>query len=342
MKQTNLYFVLFFSVFLFLGSLVGWLFQIGINRPPLKYADIPLQTADWINSIAKKVPDQGISVKEQGPFKWDNDDDYGNKMWNDTDWSKEEDANFIVYYIKDKESRWQGWAKDVLQEANTIIPELTSLMGKYLYPDDMNGRKLPIYLATTPELYQTTVNELMGSQNNAQGSVGIIITEVGPLGCLTHGIVLHPNCFGYDHLNGYRKVLRHEMNHYVFFSLLNYEKNINHYLWMSEGLAEYFCDRHDQQQVSGADSVRFINENCLLDNEFPLEKNSAYWAGESFFRYMEKTKGKKFVKQFIDSAYNYSTDSTFIVNLLNTTIEHQKWIVEIGGSLMDSTSTLVW
>lgn len=127
-------------------------------------------------------------------------------------------------------------------------------------------------------------------------------------------------------INGYKKTLMHEMNHYVFFSSLDYSKDIKHYLWVSEGIAEYYCQRHDRHQVTGNDSIEFVNKQCALNGEFPLSGNSAYWAGESFYLFLEGQKGIKGVQQFINTAYSTTSDSVFIKQNISVDQEHQKWV----------------
>lgn len=319
-------------MFAVVALLFGWLYKIGVNRPPLRYAHIPTSTRDFINEVGKKAKDQGLSFQDHGPFDWDENSNVGENSAEN--WAKEFDENFIVYYHKDNEAQWQLYAQQVLEKANENIATLTDLMGKYYYAADMNGRKLAIYLPETEDLYIKTIGLLMGnSGQNAKGSLGITITQVGPLGCLTKGIVLHPLCFKDEPegMNGYVKTLQHEMNHYVFFSSLDYGKVIKHYLWVSEGIAEFYCNRYHGHKVSG-DSISFIEQNCLLNQEFPLEENSAYWAGESFYRYLESQGGKKSVQKFVSTAYTTTTDSVFIRQKMSAPAVHKKWVASLRAN----------
>ena len=318
----------FLLMFCIIAVLFGWVYKIGVNRPPLKYALIPESTLDYLRNLNKINPGQGINLTDEGPFNWDNDEDYGQSATGDMEWKSEENENFIIYYHKDKDALWQGYAQQMLEDASAAIPSMIDLMGRYYYPEDMNGRKLAIYLAESEKVYNSTINHLMGQNAGSHsGSLGITIFSIGRTGCMTDGIVLHPKCFEDDPhgLNGYYKVLLHEMNHYVFFSSLDYEREIDHRLWVSEGLAEYYCNPHEQQ-VQGSDSISFIDSKCDLSKEFPLDKNSAYWAGESFYRFVEQTKGVEAVKSFLQNAYQYSTDSTLIVSKLPAKQTKQKWV----------------
>lgn len=334
MKKHILSFVKFGVLFLIIALFIGKVYDVGVHRPPLKYANIPVLTQDYINEIGKGNNDMGVSYVEQGPFNWNNDDDFA---YEKDGWAYEEDADFIVYYKRDKDAIWQTNAQEVLTNARTNIGLLEDLFGKYYYASDMNGRKLAIYLPDTPSLYKETICSLLGvSSYDTKSVAGLIVTEVGSLGCKTKGIVLSPACFDEEpaSANGYITVLKHEMNHYVFFSSLDYSKDVKHYLWVSEGIAEYFCNPSAKYLTT--DDVAFIDNKCRLDAEFPRERNSAYWAGESFFRHMEKTDGTQAVSKFITDAFTLQTDSVFAINAMDVNQLHQEWVTSIKETALPS------
>ena len=329
--KTKIAFLKWTGVFVVLAIIVAKVYDIGLHRPPLKYAYIPISTQDYLRNLGKNTKDQGISYSDQGPFDWGNNNDLGRQKAEA--WKSEEDENFVVYYHRDQEAIWQAHAQDVLHQARENIDYLKDLFGVYFYAADMNGRRLAIYLPENAGLYSSTIANLMEqSHGDSSGSLGITITQVGPLGCMTKGIVLHPACFDVEpyNVNGFVKVLQHEMCHYVFFSALDYSKDVSHYLWVSEGIAEYFCDRHDHRQVHAPDSVEFIKSNCQLSGEFPHEGNAAYWAGESFFRFLEKKGKKAEVKKFIQDAYTHTTDSVFIIQKQAPDKVHQQWVQSLS------------
>jgi hypothetical protein len=209
------------------------------------------------------------------------------------------------------------------------------------YAEDVNGRRLAIYLPCDKDLYDNTIASLMGQDTyNAAGTAGMIITRVGPLGCLTKGIVLNPICFEKGNIftaNHYDRVLKHEMAHYVFLTSLNYGNNVSHYNWVVEGIAEYFSFNREYV-VTGKDSLDFMNRNCKLNGNFPIERNSAYWGGESFFSYLEKISGKNGVKQFIQNTYEMPTDSVFKKGNMNIESLHQNWIA--GQNTLTETDSI--
>lgn len=327
-KKTTIIFIKCGVVFLLLGLLVGKIYDIGLHRPPLMFANIPEATQIFIKQLGRDSRDLGLSYTKQGPFDWDNNEDLGNDE--NEKWKSESDANFVVYYHPGNDATWQSRAQEVLHQAQENIDYLKDFMGKYYYADDMNGRRLAIYLPETEDLYKQTISSLMegGSGQGAAGTTGITITQVGPLGCMTRGIVLSPICFENpsNGVNGYKRVLKHEMCHYVFFSSLDYSKNIRHYAWVSEGIAEYFSNYRNHKPVFGTDSINTIKQSCHLNKEFPLENNSSYWAGESFFGFLEAEKGKDAVKNFVKNAYTHSTDSVFVVMKYDPRQLHKKWV----------------
>lgn len=339
--------LVFLLVFLVAAVFFGWLYKVGVNRPPLKYAHIPDATKEYIRNLGRHNDDQGLSIVERGPFDWDNEDDPGQR-----EWMRELDQNFIVYYHRDGEAIWQARAQDVLQEANRNIDPLIELLGHYHYPDAMNGRKLAIYLPESADAYKKTIAQLLGGEcgRGAESTLGLTITEIGPLGCLCKGIVLNPVCFDDqpDGLNGYVKTLAHEMCHYEFFSSIDYNRNVNHYMWVSEGIAEYFCDRHDHRDVTEDERINVIANDCRLTGEFPLTNNTAYWAGESFFRHVERTQKRDGVKKFLQQSYVHSTDSVFIVTKHKAATVHQEWVkalrsnaTRVAAPIVDETGAVV-
>ena len=229
----------------------------------------------------------------------------------------------------------------VLRQAQETIGPLRELFGTYFYPSEVNGRRLSIYLPANNTVYKETVCKLLGQPNyDITNLAGITINEIGPLGCLTRGIVLSPDVFKVapNHVNGYVKVLQHEMSHYVFFTSLDYNKDVHHYLWLSEGIAEYFCNRNSRHQIRAADSINHIRTYCRLDDEFSVE--DSYWAGESFFLFMDQSKGKNTVKNFLQNSYSYSTDSVFIKMDLAPADLHQQWIMSLEPQSMDSVGMI--
>ena len=287
--------------FILAAIIVGFVYYKGRQRKPLVYPVIPTSTVDW-TKLLQNFNSLSISIVEKGPFNWDNKDDIGQEAG--SEWQMvDTDPYFIVYYKNDAMHLNVQNARRVLQIAHEAIPEIQSLMGSYHFPEDCNGRKLAIYAASSVADYQATIDRLFGEKVNSSSSVGMFICHIGPLGCLADGIVLHPMCFDYEsaHDNWAETVLRHEMNHYAYFSSIDFSKEIDHPLWISEGLAEYASIPGGQ--ISDRDSIDYIAANCHVTGDFPVETLSQYWAGRSFYKFIEDTQGIFGVRSFIQNLY---------------------------------------
>ena len=319
------------GVFAVLALLMGKVYKEGQSRPPIRYSKISDNTIDFLCGLIRLGGHMmGVNFVQDGPYDWENTKDLGQKS--DEGWAFEEDEFFVVYYKKDKEAVWQGYAQSVLRAANENIMPLTRLMGKYYFPQDQNGRKLPIYLANSVDEYFGTIAKLMEkpSQSDVNTSIGITISFMGNAGCKS-SIVLHPICFQAPPRspNGYVSVLMHEMNHYVFLSSLDLSKNIGFCNWQIEGLADYCADEYvgAKPQIRDSARIQYIADSCMLLTDFPdNNSNPEYWAGESYYQYLEKKQGKEFVRKFIQATYQYKTDVLFSRMDLDPEDEHDEWV----------------
>lgn len=326
-------------VFCILAMCAGFVYYKGITRKPLVYSVIPDGTLDWIESLKEWFPKSTkIKYVDVGPFEWDNKEDYGNRKENG--WKSISDNNFVVYYRPDPDSLWKDNALKTLFEADKSIPHIERSMGRYAYPSDVNERKLSIYIADSDNCFDSAVNDMSETTGSYQGCLGMYISQIGPLGSLAKGIVLSPRCFdtGVIRENSLRVVLRHEMAHYVFFTMLDYGKVVRPSQWVTEGMAEYISGRYSSQ-ISGMDTVAFIDRFCHLEGQFPQDTivagksyvNAQYWAGESFFRFLnDSCGGNNTITRFIKNLYTSPVDSSIMrvtsSVLPDTVSAHDKWV----------------
>ena len=332
MKKINFTLTGIITAFLAIAVVVGFVYHTGRQRKPLVFAVIPDVTKDWADEISKHNT-VNISIVDKGPFNWEQEKDLGkqgNSGWSNID----TDPNYIIYYKNDALHLNVQNARRVQQIANEAIAEIEDLMGRYPYPSSFNGRKLPIYLASTAEEYSKTIDELAGKTCNSAGSIGMFVSHVGPLGFLADGIVLSPKCFNYElHPDNWaERVLRHELNHFVFFSQLDYGKIQRHPLWVSEGLADYASLMH-REQIASADSIDYIANNCELFEQFPTEIQAQYWAGRSFYKFMEEEKGGIAVRTFIQDLYSNPLESALNEVFNDTTDVKQLWVDNLRSRL---------
>mgnify|MGYP003623542512 CR=1 FL=1 len=281
--------------------LIGWtavlsqLYEHGKGSKALIYAKIHPETIAFLDSLSNRLDlfiryDPGIR-----PDDWKDRRNYGEDP--ETGLGKVEDEFFVVYFKKDEGERRK--AEKVLEWANECIPALAGLLGKYPYPKDVNGRKVPIYLADHKDRYADLAEILLGEPyNRIHQTVGVYFSCYSRMGNLTIGILLSPEIWRNDTYA--REVLRHEMNHYGYFTLIEYDKAIRPYMWVYEGLAEYFSQSRILQLTT--DQIRQCSE-YTLSATFP-DYNSNYWGGESVYCFMEDRYGKELVKAFIQQTYS--------------------------------------
>ena len=344
--------------FVVVALLVAKLYDTGVNRPSMMYKHIPKETSDWINQMSGMgygdrgtTGDSGngyseterrengsgldISASPTGPFNWQNKDDYLSKPSSGMrKWGKQENRNVVVYYYKDKDAVWQGRAKSVIDCAEDAMPQLKDLFGKYYYPEDMNGRKLAVYLADSVKHYETMVRKLSGeraSLGDMDESNGLLVMEVGPLGCQVRGIVLHPSCFAKGSTI-YKQVLRCEMARMCFFASLDYSRQIHHFRWYSEGLAEYFSQYCPMSEAMDGDMVQFVEDKCFLDREFKEMGAMGLEAADSFFRFYADKKGSEALRDLVRLSYGISGDSLFTKVGMDTEELKSEWVESIRSN----------
>jgi hypothetical protein len=339
MKKINFTLTGIIIAFLAIAVVVGFVYHTGRQRKPLVFAVIPDITKDWAKELSK-FNTVDISIVDKGPFNWEQEKDLGKQS--SSGWSSiDTDPNFVIYYKNDALHLNVQNARRIQQIANASIAEIEDLMGRYPYPASLNGRKLPIYLASTPDEYSNTIDNLAGHACNSAGSIGMFVSHVGPLGFLADGIVLSPKCFNYESHpdNWAERVLRHEMNHFVFFSQLDYGKIQRHPLWVSEGLADYASLMH-REQISSADSIEYIAGKCELLQQFPTEINAQYWAGRSFYKFMEEEKGGIGVRTFIQDLYSNPLEYALNETFNDSTDVKQLWVDNLRERLAPADSLL--
>ena len=292
----------------------GFLFQRGMKRPTYRYPEFTETAKSWVEKMDRYNTDKNLSFKNVGPFDWENKDDHGQADKN-AKWEHETNGFAIVYYHADKTAESKLNALYILELVDLLVPEIEEILGKYPSPEDMNGRKLPIYLPLDGEEYNSLI-QLLANGNASKGSkYGCSVMEYGPLGCLMRGIVVHPD--GFKQYNGeqrYIQVIRREMMHYAYLNTIDYNLDCpKPYFWFNNGLAEYFAHGAAENGifVFPSDYVDFINKQCKLNAEFPQKNQSHIWAGRSFFEYMDVVYGKEMLASIIQDTDSASVDSVF-------------------------------
>lgn len=311
---------------------VGWfailwnVYRKGQEKEAIIYAQIPEETVRFISGLIDTLDQYLIFDPDPQLSDWDNEDNLGET---DKDgFAKIEDDYFIVYFTPDKKER--NKAQKTQKWAHEAIMPLADLMGKYFYPKDVKNRKLPIYLAETQKKYTQIIGKLLGNPDIPErtGSWGVYISTYSVQGCLTKGIVLHPDTWKTD--KDAKGTLWHEMNHYVFYTSLDYSRVIDPYLWVSEGLAEYFSQ--EPPALSDKSLERLQQER--LDHSFKYVIDN-YWGGQYVYYAIKDSYGLDKMKDFIRAIYSNRMESAYPIALgVSEKKVEQQWKQYLGSSAL--------
>lgn len=286
----------FFFILFVVGAIL--LSQQARQSIPLRYAQIPEETKQFLREMERLVGDVRIRFSEE-PIEvlWGNETNEGEDAR--TGLLKKEDENFIFYYHRSADAKAK--VEVVVSAARQAIPPLTQLFGKYYYPSDCNGRKLAFYICDDREEYY----RLSGTTN--PHSIAVTNLLFSPSGVICRGIYFAPETFADT---GWRQgkseevqeTVWHEMAHFVYFSSLDISQSLWQPLWVIEGIAEYFSGNYDRLREV---NLRHLTPLCRFESPDMRNKwtSSAYWIGYTAFLYMEKDYTKNAVRQFL--AHNY-------------------------------------
>ena len=295
-------------IILFL-TIIAWLcllivvYQKGQEKEALIYANIPDKTIQFINTIIGSI-DQHITFDPEPKIEeWDNDNNYEGD--DSIELNKLEDEYFIIYYADNIQEEKEK-AYTTLSLAHEAIIPLADLMGKYYYPEEVKGRKLPIYLAPTQNNYFDLISKLLNRPRTSQSdnSLGMYICSYSQMGCLTKGIVLSPQIW--KDTQSARKTIWHEMNHYIFYTSLDYSKTITPYIWVSEGIAEFFSKQ--ELKLTNNDIIRLKKERI---NRTFTQHYDNYIGGLSIYHTILQEFGEQKIKEFISHTYSNSMEQVY-------------------------------
>lgn len=299
-------------VFILSAFVLVKIYDKGKDQKPLRYAEVPQETIDWINSLTEGLDDIFSTFDPiPRPTPWGNGADVGKDP--ESGLEMLEDEYFIIYYPESLAKR----AKLTLQYAHDAIPRMEDIIGKYYYPEDMNGRKVPIYLAKGDEDYSALYKKISGGSNDGN-SDGITIYEVSPSGLFLKGIILKGSTVFRDD-TCHREVLWHEMTHYCFGASLDYNQCINLPMWCTEGIAEYTGITERRPRFS-AQEIKMMRKDCDFSAPYFPYVFEVYRGGHSIFCYMEDKYKVSGVKSFLKTLYGSGIPASMEKNF-NTTVK---------------------
>lgn len=272
------------------------IYDKGKDQKPLRYADVPPETIDWINSFDDGLDDILSSFDPTPrPTPWNNDGDIGQDP--ETGLKTLEDELFIFYFPESLTKE----ASLCQKLAHQAIPHLEDIVGKYYYPEDMNGRKVPIYLMPDQKAFEKLMAQLCSGKSDYKSTSGITIQEISPSGYFLKAIALNGN-FAFSDDAYTKNVLWHEMTHYCFFASVDYNQQVNLPMWCYEGIAEYTSLPGEKPSFSD-EEIKMMRKDCkFTDSHFPYVFEN-YQGGQSIFCYMEDAYSEVGVKNFLQSTY---------------------------------------
>jgi len=288
---------------------------------------IPESTKAFLDSIGNRIVEgiDNVVIKEVDSIAqgfWTNITDYGRKT-DDSLFRYEVDSLFVFYSDVDN----QDLVENVRLYALDAVNPLTEVMGRYPYPYQVKGRKLPIYICNSEKAYQKVCQKLSKSTSDFSGTWGLHVSTYCGVETQTIGIVLNKASI-YKISNtpdmSLKATLWHEMNHYVFFQSLDLSKEITPYVWMYEGLAEYFASLVKKQTTH----LSMIQKGELMSNTLestfePYLYN--YSGGEIFYDYSEEKYGKEYVYNLIQLFYSMPLSVAFDKMNRDLGLEERQW-----------------
>ena len=317
--------------FLAIALVFGFIIHTGANHPPMRYPDIGSITSGFINNLSQTMlREASLSLSSQGPFNWGNAKDLGfDKVLGE--WANELDPETIVYFRRDKDATWQGRAQQILSNVDVIAEELSECLGQICCSaDSANGRKIPIYLPETSQEYAQVLEKLCNGRGTPTAGGGSSVIEIGPLGCQNKGIVLHPDLFAAG--EDVAQALRKEMARYAYFSSVDYNEDIDHPAWFTEGFLDYFAQESESVLDLSKDLTDWAEKEFTLSGDV-LSKNvkAQAQAGASFLQFLADQKGDDTLEHLMHSSLSESLESAFSENGIDFEALKSEWIQMLRG-----------
>ena len=297
MKKGNIIFTWLFYLAIVVTLISTLVYKVQNVQKPLKYVSIPQETIDWINSFGEGLDDLLSSFNPvPRPTPWDNEGDFGQDP--ETGLETLEDEYFIFYFPESLTKE----AKLCQALAHQAIPHLEDIIGKYYYPDDMNGRKVPIYLMPDQKAFEEFMAKAFEGKGDYESTAGITIQEISSTGYFLQAIALNGRYAFSD--DAYTKnVLWHEMTHYCFFASVDYNQQVNLPMWCYEGIAEYTSLPGKKPHFS-QNEIDMMRKDCDLSAPHFPYVFEVYQGGHSIFSHMEDRYKVAGVKAFLHTLYS--------------------------------------
>ena len=307
-RQNTLAIILEWFLALGIGGLMAFFVLKNLfgDHRPLTNADIPQSTIDWFSGLWNDSTDIGgiLGPDDRDSADWSRYEDIDSML-------RMEDEYFVIYYSKKDSVVEHNKALISQRYAHEAVPKGELFMKNYPYPDQLNGRKLPIYLAKTVKDFRS-ICEQLGHGDPGTWAIGLYCFQYGVNGVYTDGIIISPEAWTVSDSRidentkdeDLKETLWHEMNHFMYFTNWDYTQTSYPNLWFTEGLAEYFAGNYDRLREVG-------NYNKLnLTEDFRGGGNTEYWAGLSAYLCLEQSYRMSTVSDVVVNSYKHSIDES--------------------------------
>lgn len=305
-KNNTITVILEWGLSIIIGGLIAYsvIKNLFNEQRPLTNADIPKETIDWFNNLWNDSTDIGgiLGPDDRDSSDWRRYEDIDSMLFL-------EDEYFKIYYSTKDSVVEHNKALISKRYAHEAIPKGELFMKRYPYPDQLNGRKLPIYLAKTVDDFRS-ICEQLGHGDPGTWAIGLYCFQFSANGVYTDGIIISPEAWSLPDLligsnsndEELKKTLWHEMNHFMYFTYWDYTKISKPCLWFTEGLAEYFSGNYERLiEVGDYNSMS-------LTEDFRGPGNAEYWAGMSAYLCLEKSYNISTVSEVVFNSYDRSID----------------------------------
>lgn len=326
MKSAGNIFILLLLPVLWNIAFIQWSINTR-DEVPLSKAEIPETTLAFLDSIANRMfggMDHLIihKVDSLETDSWNNRNDFGQKDSNGF-YVYEPDSLFVIY----SDTNDGELFLKVHQYSKAAIPHMEEVMGHYVYPYMVKGRKLALYVCSDEDNYQKLCRRMGSPDNDYSNTWGLCVYRYSGVEVQTLGLPINYGSMKRISSNpdvDLNATIWHEMNHYVYFQSIDLSSELSMHTWMYEGLAEYFSSRIKKQtKYLKAEEKRAVYTNHLDSSFNPFSFN--YSGGELFYEYLESKKGKQAVYSFIQSIYNTPLQNSLNNFGLNVQSAEQGW-----------------
>jgi hypothetical protein len=220
---------------------------------------IPSETKEFLERLAAKIGDLQFLKREGSGRDRTNKQDEEEAVAGG--FSQVASENFIVYYHAADKDR----ARQVLDFAEGAKSRMLAVFEHFPYAKDKNGRKLPVYLASSEKEYYDL-------SRVSRGSVACVKTIIYD-DALIATMYVSPAVFtrGGEYP---RQVITHEVAHYTHFDIIDFDNIRNLRAWFIEGLASYTAQEEYR--------LGYVRDAYRANQIIPLADLEAYSNAEAY------------------------------------------------------------